>query len=646
MSQFGYLFEHLKGYHFATIATVSAVVTVISLAASVSVSLAAVFYFLELILTFATLFLPGYAILGRFKYFSSDERVILAFGVSVALVGVTTIILVLLGVGLTGPAFLTVQILMLALSVAWILKESKKRAVSIEVMPLIGTFTLILFAAAFLALPVSIGDLPFTSVQYLVRVPFLGGDSMMYYNYAVFLLHQLDPNKIAFWGPQWYITDRTPLQGIIEAFFLESYGAKVPVSIGNSNGSTMAIDWQLWLGGFANAKVQSLAVDDFTGMWVHRLVGVILNSFILVPAFFVAKSMFGRSAAKVTVALMLVSPWFLEMAMFLRPIPMSIYFVLTAFYLLLRQRSTPLAGAMIGLGYLSHPVAAIYAIGCAIYLFWKKTELGSPRYMGKMSFFIVAGLVVLPWILWSKIDANSVVNLPFFLIPLDVRGYTIFYDVHNQAGYRVIIDTFLHTSPVEILFVRVLNISRTFLNIEFANYNPYTGPISPAWNFAFQHVWSLTGAVPFALAPVAYYATVKYMYRVKEEFVSMLVVPFALLAFMYGYSLLYSLVITGMDAIIVMIIIAGANLLLNHRRILALVYALMLLEYASIVWIFLYNPTLFFVYYNDALQISTAIITATAFALVVCYSFLNAGIVRGNEPKGRNHKGEWRHTSK
>jgi hypothetical protein len=323
---------------------------------------------------------------------------------------------------------------------------------------------------------------------------------------------------------------------------------------------------------------------------------------------------------------MMISSWFLAVAILGTPKAMSAYFVLMGVYFLVNRRSVWLAGAMIGLGYLSHPEASIGAIGCAVYLLWglrKSLKREGWSYISsKIGFFIAAALVVLPWITWAKLYAGNLANLPFFLMPLDIKGYLIWNDVHTKVGYDKIIDTFLHTPAIDILYVRVINISRTLLNIEFANgyVDPDWGRCSPLWNFCYQHVRALTGAVPFALAPVAYYATLKYTYRMKREFVSLILVPFGLIAFLNGYQD-YSLLIMGMDIIIVLIIIAGANLLSAHRRMLLAIYVLMLLEFVAVIWLCFYNPRLLVMYVNNAVEFSVATIAGVGFLLLICYSY-------------------------
>ena len=577
-------------------------------------SLKHVVYFFELCVTFVTLFLPGYTILGHFRYFSRDERVALSFGVSVAVLVLVTLLLVALGFT-DRLTFLAAHTLVITIAAVALLKRKIESPLLVGGFPLAGTFIFILFAAAFVALPVKIGDLPFTELETFTRVPFLGGDHMMYYNYAVFLLHKLDPTKIRFWY-NWYITDRTPLQGILEAFFLTSYGASVPVSTGTD------ADYALWGGGFASSQLQSLLVNDFTGIWIHRSTAIVCNSSLLVPAFFLAKSLFERRTAKIAFSVMLASPWSLAMAIYGRPVPMATYFVLVAFYLLLNHRSASLSGAMIGLGYLAHPQTLIYAIGCSVYLFWRDRASGFTKsfrrfFSGGRGYFGLAILIALPWLVWSRFYAGNVPSLPFLLMPLDVKGYLIFHNIHDPSEYQVIVDTFLHTPPAEILFVRVINVARTLLNIELANQLvfPKWGNLSPSWNFCFQHIRALTGAVPFAFAPVAYYGALRFCYRKKKEFVSLLILPFILIASLNGYPD-YSLVIMGMDFIIILIIIAGAKVISQTQNLLKYLYPLIFLEYGLVVWFSFYKPGLFFLYYDNPLQLGVAVTAFTAFALL------------------------------
>lgn len=144
-------------------------------------------------------------------------------------------------------------------------------------------------------------------------------------------------------------------------------------------------------------------VRDEVGFSIFLSIGVIFNAALLLAAGAFARRCIplSNTSSAIFCALFATSPYFIFQTLFTWPKSLAAFFLLLALLSLIVYRSFPLVGIFLGLAYLSHPFAVAY-IGVFLLFLILVPSLSTDRMKSAAQVFLLATLIVLPWLLWSK----------------------------------------------------------------------------------------------------------------------------------------------------------------------------------------------------------------------------------------------------
>jgi hypothetical protein len=101
--------------------------------------------------------------------------------------------------------------------------------------------------------------------------------------------------------------------------------------------------------------------------WVSQIISVIVNSVFILPAYLIAKRVFGDNIAKVSAAFMIITPFLVQQAIYTWPKNMAMYFTLLIIYFLFfrgnsgnNELNYGFAGFFAALGFLTHNYIVFY----------------------------------------------------------------------------------------------------------------------------------------------------------------------------------------------------------------------------------------------------------------------------------------------
>lgn len=389
-------------------------------------------------------------------------------------------------------------------------------------------------------------------LQTMIPVIMTGGDWYEHFERARFFLNR-QANFSSPFQP-WSIADRTPLFNILGAFFM------------------------------------ALLSDEY---WVFQAVSVLYNSIILFPAFLIADHIFDRRTAILSVLFITLNPNLTENTLYTWPKNLAAYFILTFYYLLMRDSysSVFIAGPIIALAFLSHGYTFLFLVGGLVFIVLKMKEKSFKDAM-KRIFFVVTGFFVFiaPWLNWTREFSHSSLGSRQMYYPFCVNGPTMV--LHNTPDE--IQSIFLSTPLETILSIRLSNIYRTLFPWPLISY--LQGELETVheviWLLYANTLPSAVGLVLFVLASVAIVREV----TIRKEIVSFILVPFLSSVIFWGWISI-GLVRQTLHPLIPLLIILSVGYLLKrvqHRQ------SLLLLSWLSqcfdtgiyIIWLHIYRISL------------------------------------------------------
>jgi hypothetical protein len=173
-----------------------------------------------------------------------------------------------------------------------------------------------------------------------------------------------------------------------------------------------------------------------------QIISQILNSLLILPAFYILTKMFKKRVAIISCAFLITSPFFLYNSVFSWPKSLVAFFVLAMWLLLLenKRRYTIIAGIAGGLAYLTHDLAMFYIASGALMLLYHR------RYKDTLILSGISASLALPWMFISSFIYKK--PSTFILYPFSLDG------LPQPGNQEAIIKKFLHTSPLEIISIR------------------------------------------------------------------------------------------------------------------------------------------------------------------------------------------------
>ena len=292
---------------------------------------------------------------------------------------------------------------------------------------------------ALFAIALTLGALPWdkssdqgSGAVWSVHVPDMPGDPLLQFRTAQVLQNRLPIQTTPFYINYWYISDRTPLVGLMTTFLTASAGISLPKDL-----QTLSAPYQL--------------VDPY-GYWVYREISMLTNAMVAASAVLVAWELMGARAAKLGAVFIALSPFVLINVLFHWPKLLAGFFVAGFYFWSWIRRRPVLAGIFAAGGVMSHPVAALFLPSMFVYLLLVR------RWRNLIISGATAVLVALPWYFWTVAIYHHSSRLLTYPI-----GYAIEDPTNPGPGVRAAWQAFLRRSPLSILNDRWLLFRDAFL---------------------------------------------------------------------------------------------------------------------------------------------------------------------------------------
>lgn len=457
-----------------------------------------------------SLFLPGYVAATNSRFFKKNRGLEICFGyvVSIAFFAILSTTRYVLNL----PVVISIVLFWIAMigSLLVFIRQKLYDRVWAERFVFLCFLLISLFSIAFTSLsftkPYSIIPDPerqanrnynVLNVKVLNVAQTNANDNYLPYRHAQFFVNRSNPETDSFlneWGVHFF--QRTPLLGAVTANYFNVLNDKPPVDY----------PWS------ASANDQNHTYEKF------QVIAQILNLLFVIPAFYLLLKMFNKRTAIATSCFLIPSQYFLYNSFFSWPKSFVAFFILLSWLLLLEKsmRYTILAGIVSGIAYLTHDLAVLY-IGASFLLL-----ITQKRFKETAFFTLATSLCMLPWIFVSSIIYRRPSS--FIYYPLSI------HDIPQVSQKRQVVDEFLHTSPLKILWIRVSNFLYIVSPYQLFTSEGGQGTARRAWALG---LFSVPGAIGFGLIVPAIFGAFRRL--AKLDFWILAVIPIILSTVVIGW---------------------------------------------------------------------------------------------------------------
>jgi hypothetical protein len=268
------------------------------------------------------------------------------------------------------------------------------------------------------------------------HVPNMPGDTLLQYRTAQILQNRLDIETTPYYLNYWYISDRTPLIGLVTTFVTASAGIKLP--------------------GALEALNTPYQVIDPYGYWLYRQISMLTNAMVVASAVLVTWNLLGPRVAKLGAVFVILSPFVLINILFHWPKLLAGFFVVGFYFWSYIRRRPILAGIFAAAGVLSHPVGALFLPGMFVYMLllrrWRQFGITA----------LAAAATAFPWVFWTSVIYHHTSRMITYPI-----GFTLANPTNPVPEIRADLQIFFHRSPLDILNDRWITIRNTFTTWPF-----------------------------------------------------------------------------------------------------------------------------------------------------------------------------------
>jgi hypothetical protein len=179
-------------------------------------------------------------------------------------------------------------------------------------------------------------------------------------------------------------------------------------------------------------------LDEGNGFEEFAVVGMVLNSLMLVGLFIFCSSLGANSALPVGTLLYITDPYFITQTIYTWPKALAGFFILLAWTSIRLGHGPAVVAALMALAYHSHPYALVFA-GCTGLYYVIQWRRGQSPLSAAVHYFLILALVLAPWIIWTKF----VLQIPADLITQNFSGGG------TEPAW---------TSPVNFVWIRLQNL--------------------------------------------------------------------------------------------------------------------------------------------------------------------------------------------
>lgn len=515
-----------------------------------------------LLATLAILFIPGFALLKNKNILNSDQHR-LVFSPLVGIILLTTLELAKYVNLINSQAMRIITGLVIFISAFYLYKIREKIKFESETKKLFLVFFMFsVFLVAYVSLPLVKGRLLIPDPKYIdgsnyetLNTKIINisntpaNDNFIPYRQAQFFANNIsikdNPYLQKEWGVNFFF--RTPLMGLFTSGAFDFTSTYVPIDY----------PWR-------NFEDRHYSYLKF------QLLAHILNSLLFLSGFLVIKKAFNRRVALISVYLASINFFFFYNAFYSWPKSFVAYFVLLALFTILEYRKFTWAGAIIGVAYLAHDLAAFYLIG----LLYLALVGRANKLKNSVTLLGVSFAFAFPWLFVSKFIYKQ--TSLFFYYPFSIDSQPV-----KQAG---VIKKFLETSPFKIITIKLHNLQFLTTPYQFL-YERSAGFMQNFWAVSLFSFFGATGA---ALYPLAILEIYKKFSSKKELIISMIFIPVVVCLVVIGW--LKGLgVLHFAEPTVFLLIGFGAALLSRLNRSLALMVVALLALQAVINLMFGYN---------------------------------------------------------
>jgi hypothetical protein len=298
-------------------------------------------------------------------------------------------------------------------------------------------------------------------VQYLTSLP---ADNYIPFVVAEFFLRGVSFQKERPILPGNEVSNRTILMSLVALPFRVALGApRDHPQLGTYN--YVGREWP---------DVSKLNTGDYFEQFA--VVGLVLNSLMLLGLFVFCSSLGANSILPLATLLYVTNPYFIGQTVYTWPKAMAGFFILLAWTSIRSGHRPAIVAALLALATHCHPYAIVFA-GCAGLYYLTQWRREKWRVPSVVSYFLVFGLVLAPWIIWTRL----VLHIPSDLVTQNFAG------PGTEAAW---------TSLMNFVWIRLHNLFYLFCSTMFTVYPFDFRAILNSWQFSLPGVVGLVMIYP------------------------------------------------------------------------------------------------------------------------------------------------------
>jgi hypothetical protein len=429
---------------------------------------------------------------------------------------------------------------------------------------------------------------PFTLPAGRVETPRLPGapsDSYLPYRTGQLAIHKLGGSDLRDdFHVGWWISDRTPMSGLVFAFVASAFRIDVPTT----DISLLPADENIMT-----------TVDPF-GFWAYQLSSAAIATAGALGVVALGTVWFGRRRGAIAGLLFCLMPGIVVYALYPRPALVIVYPALLGL-LLAWQRRYILAGLAVGVCYLCHPTGGVWAFA-AVTLVWLTTRRPRDTVVATVKMAIPAALLALPWLVFTSRVVGGTSRMIVWPLGAKLTDPTQPLDGVADA-WKGLIDVGLWQAA----WVRGVSVVRSVVPAEMLSLPEQLGP---AWSGL--HGLAAWGLVGLVLFPCCILAVVRMPTGLRSIVCWLVVVVVGVNVAIEGFP--ESFFPQSLLPVLGLLAIALAAWMVTWRRsVQVVVIGLALAELASLIW----TPALFVPFGIGPVGLTLAIVVAASCQVIM-----------------------------